>query len=113
MPNKIMNKLFDVLKRRKEDELQRLFGGIQQCPWCRQVAQSEEGWSFRCYEPDPHFDVLTCGVCGGTSKWMFLMGMIYFGPLDPPVPIPSDIAPIPSHIKPFKLDQNGTNPDKT
>lgn len=77
------------LQRRKEVRLMRRFGGIQWCPWCRQVAQSNAGgWSFKEWEGNQFHDVLTCGVCSGTSVWHFAMGMIPVGPLDPPPPCP-------------------------
>lgn len=66
--------------------LLRRFGGIQDCCWCRQIAQSEGGWHFDAWARDPMLDVLTCGVCGGTSLWKWELGMIWIGPLDPPKP---------------------------
>ena len=90
MLEKILDRLFVALKRRKEDAMMRRFGGIQQCPWCRQVAQSENGWKFTVCEADPGYDVLTCGVCGGTSKWLWGMGMHFISALDPPMPLRCD-----------------------
>lgn len=72
------------LDRRRDDRLCRRFGGIQTCPWCRQCAQHGDGWSFTDYSVSPFLDVLTCGVCGGTSLWHFGLGMHWAGPLDPP-----------------------------
>ena len=74
------------VRRRKREKLLRLYGGIQTCPWCRQCAQDEGEWHFETWPRDPFIDVLTCGVCGGTSLWRFELGMIYIGPLDPPAP---------------------------
>lgn len=62
------------------------FGGIQRCPWCRQIAQSGTGWSFERLDTSGPFDLLTCGVCQGTSVWIFGMGMHAIGPLAPPPP---------------------------
>src|SRR5574343_450374 len=77
------------LKRRETDRLLHKYGGVQTCPWCRQIAQSKDGWSFEPdYRPESSYqgaaDILTCGVCGGTSLWMFEVGMVYRGPLDAP-----------------------------
>jgi len=74
------------IKRRQEERLLNQFGGIQTCPWCRQCAQSEPDWRFRPWDRDPFLDVLTCGVCGGTSLWKFEIGMFYIGPLTAPEP---------------------------
>ncbi|SNY94085.1 hypothetical protein SAMN04515647_4408 [Cohaesibacter sp. ES.047] len=68
------------------DNLRKRYGGIQSCPWCRQCAQSQSGWSFNQWGRDPFLDVLTCGVCGGQSLWRFEIGMIYIGPLAAPNP---------------------------
>ncbi|MBS7810502.1 hypothetical protein [Roseococcus pinisoli] len=76
------------ISRRAEDRLMERFGGIQRCPWCRQFAQTQPGWSFRPWDDDASLDVLTCGVCRGTSVWLFGMGMHAMGPLDPPRPDP-------------------------
>lgn len=62
------------------------FGGIQTCPWCRQIAQEGANWSFEQYEKDLMLDVLTCGICGGKSLWRFELGMIYHSPLESPKP---------------------------
>lgn len=70
--------------RKKEDRLLHEFGGIQKCPWCKQIANQNDSWKFEPYDKDPICDVLTCGVCSGTSLWRFELGMIYMGPLDPP-----------------------------
>lgn len=79
-------RLRNWLARRHEEALLKRYGGIQTCPWCRQCAQSADDWHFDPWEPSPTFDVLTCGVCGGTSIWLFTIGMIYMGPLEPPKP---------------------------
>jgi hypothetical protein len=79
-------KLEAWLRRRRENQLLERWGGIQTCPWCRQCAQSEPGWGFTPYEGDLFLDVLTCGVCKGTSLWKFELGMFFVAPLNPPVP---------------------------
>lgn len=79
-------KLLAKLIERRNERLMHRFGGIQTCPWCRQIAQTAPGWSFTPYKPDPMLDLMTCGVCEGTSLWRFEIGMIYHGPLDPPKP---------------------------
>lgn len=70
--------------RRKEEKMLHDFGDIHQCPWCKQIAQSKPGWSFKRWDRDPQLDVLQCGNCGGTSLWWFTIGMTYVGPLAPP-----------------------------
>lgn len=79
--------LRDWLNRRHEDHLLYLFGGIQQCPWCRQIVQKHKGWRFECSEVDRKLDVLTCGNCGGTSHWIFAMGMQFVESIAAPLPI--------------------------
>ena len=80
----VIDSIFNWAKKKKEEQLLNQFGGIQTCPWCKQIAQSKEGWSFSLYEKDQFLDKLTCGVCGGTSLWRFEIGMMYIGPLDSP-----------------------------
>lgn len=91
----LMDRLFNgvemYIHRRNTDQMTSRFGGVQRCPWCRQWAQSVDGWNFRASEVEPMHDVLTCGVCGGTSLWHFAMGMHYIRPIDPPNP--ADWAP--------------------
>jgi hypothetical protein len=70
-------------KRRRERALRR-FGGLQTCCWCKQCAQDGDGWNFQPWGRDKFLDVLTCGVCGGTSLWRFEIGMMWIGPLSPP-----------------------------
>jgi transcription elongation factor Elf1 len=72
--------------RERKKKLRHRFGGIQTCPWCRQIAQSSGDWRFEEWLRDPMLDVLTCGVCGGSSLWRFELGMIYIGPLEAPRP---------------------------
>ena len=74
-----------LMRRRNERLLQR-FGGIQTCCWCRQCAQSNDGWSFATWDRDPFLDVLTCSVCGGTSLYHFGLGTQWIAPLSPPSP---------------------------
>lgn len=77
------------LEDRETDRLVRHFGGIQRCPWCRQWAQKDgnKNWEFKTCEDDMQFDTLTCGVCGGTSDWLWAMGFIYIKPRTPPLPL--------------------------
>lgn len=86
MLERIETKLSEILAERRRDRMMRKFGGIQTCTWCRQVAQDRPGWSFKPYDESPGLDVLTCGVCGGTSLWLWGMGMHFIRPLDPPKP---------------------------
>ena len=86
----IIDMLFDkadsFLQNLKEERMLQKFGGIQRCPWCCQWAQSGDGWKFELSLDKPQHDILTCGVCGGTSLWHFAVGMHYVGPLEPPKP---------------------------
>ena len=77
-------RLLSALQKRKRSRLLSLYGGIQTCPWCRQIAQSQKGCGFSCYDADQSLDVLTCGVCEGESLWMFGMGMHFIKPLSHP-----------------------------
>lgn len=75
------------LKRRAEERMLRRFGGIQWCPWCKQVAQWTGEWHFYS-RTDPYIVALHCGNCGGVSRWRFEMGMIPLSPIGltpPPV----------------------------
>lgn len=74
------------LAGRSEDRLIKRFGGIQTCPWCRQRVQSKGEWGFACHSTEPQYDLLTCGVCGGTSVWLWGVGMHYIRPEAPPIP---------------------------
>jgi hypothetical protein len=71
--------------RKQDDRRLRMFGGIQKCCWCRQTANQGD-WSFSEWERDPFLDVLTCGICGGTSLYRFEFMMVFIGPLSPPAP---------------------------
>lgn len=82
----IEDRILNWLRRREQDRKLRRYGGIQSCPWCRQLIQTGEKWGFLVWDRDPFIDVATCGCCGGTSLWRFELGMIYIGPLDPPQP---------------------------
>lgn len=79
--------IHDWSQERLDRQRVKRFGGIQTCPWCRQTANQGPIWRFDAWSRDPSLDVLTCGVCEGTSLWRFEMGMIYIGELSPPVPI--------------------------
>ncbi len=74
------------LNARHINNLTSRFGDTQTCPWCRQCAQTGDGWRFDEYRPQPFFDVLTCGVCGGTSLWQFGPAMMFMASLEPPRP---------------------------
>ena len=79
--------LLRKLKERRREKLLRRFGGIQTCPWCRQCAQEGDGeWRFDPWPENNGYDLLTCSVCGGTSIWLWGMGMHYMRELDPPKP---------------------------
>ena len=82
----MFQKIIDWAAKHQTNALLKKHGGIQNCPWCRQCAQSEPDWQFEQWDKDPFLDILTCGVCGGTSLWRFEMGMMYIGPLNPPEP---------------------------
>lgn len=72
------------------ERLLRRYGGIQQCPWCKQCAQAFDGSRFDS-TTDPTIDALHCGNCGGTSRWRFEMGMMPLQPIGlapPPVDRP-------------------------
>lgn len=73
------------LRDRRINGYLKKFGGIQKCPWCTQWAQDNNTkWSFKPYKDNPMYDVLTCGVCNGTSLWLWGHGMHYIMPLDHP-----------------------------
>ncbi len=86
MLERIETKISMALEERRLDRMTRKFGGIQKCTWCRQHAQDGDDWNFAPYDEDFSLDVLTCGVCGGTSLWLWGMGMHFIRPLDPPKP---------------------------
>ncbi|WP_164867937.1 hypothetical protein [Rhodovarius crocodyli] len=88
MIRRLESKMLGWLTRRKEERLLLRHGGIQTCPWCRQCAQFSPDWSLVPSEEHPTLDVLTCGVCGGTSLWLFAIGMVPMAPLAPPLPDP-------------------------
>lgn len=75
----VERQLIGWLYGRMLDRLMRRFGGIQQCPWCKQCVQAHDGWHFDS-KTDPMIDALHCGNCGGVSRWRFEFGMM---PLDP------------------------------
>ncbi len=78
--------LFRRLVKRRHDRLVAEYGGIQKCPWCKNWAQEGPGWCITPSHDEPACDVLTCGVCGGTSLWHWAMGFIPVAPLNPPKP---------------------------
>lgn len=82
----VVDRIADWADRKKLKSIVRRHGGFQWCPWCRQCAQSKPGWSITPCSQDPYLDILTCGVCGGTSFWHWEMTMLYVGPFDPPEP---------------------------
>lgn len=104
-------RILNWAKRRKEDEQLKRFGGIQTCPWCRQCAQDGDDWSFVSYSDDPMLDVLTCGVCGGTSLWHFTIGMMFIRSLNPPVPKDAKEKAVPESLVEIEpLPGNGLIP---
>lgn len=70
MLEKIETKVALIIEERRLDRMARRFGGVQKCTWCRQHVQDGDGWNFAPYQADTGLDVLTCGVCGGTSLWL-------------------------------------------
>ena len=78
--------LHNWCERRLELRWMKTFGGNQRCTWCRETANQNDNWGFEEWDQDPFLDVLTCGVCGGTSLWRFGMIMHFVGPLAPPKP---------------------------
>tara|TARA_R110002020_G_scaffold471284_1_gene698257 strand:+ start:42092 stop:42829 length:738 start_codon:yes stop_codon:yes gene_type:complete len=97
MLERLEAKAASILRARRLDRMTRRYGGIQKCTWCRQCAQDEDGWNFAPYQENVGYDVLTCGVCGGTSLWLWGMGMHFIRPLDPPKPAfqASEVTPPP------------------
>ncbi len=82
----IVDRVSAWVERKKLDRIMHAHGGYQMCPWCRQCAQGGPGWNIASCQQDPFLDILTCGVCGGTSLWHWEMSMLYVAPLDPPIP---------------------------
>lgn len=82
----IIDRINKWSSKKLEERLLYKFGGIQECVWCRQIAQSKPNWAIEMWDKDKFLDKLTCGVCGGTSLWRFELGMSYIAPLDPPKP---------------------------
>lgn len=82
-------KVMEWLHRRFLDRLLNRHGGIQQCPWCNQCAQAYDGWQFNSTWDT---DVLTCGNCGGTSRYRFEVGMIALNPIGLNAPPVRDLA---------------------
>ena len=80
----LIERLERWLRNKRHKGMLRRFGGLQTCCWCRQCAQDGDSWKFLPWERDLFLDVLTCGVCGGTSLWRWEVGMIWIGPLEPP-----------------------------
>lgn len=73
------------LRKRREDRMLKRYGGLQDCPWCKQCAQDANvEWRFDPWPDNPFYDQLTCGVCGGTSLWMWGLGMHFQRPLSHP-----------------------------
>lgn len=73
------------LRKRRSDAMLAAYGGIQTCPWCKQTAQDNNAdWHFEPWPENPMYDRLTCGVCGGTSLWIWGHGMHYQRPLHHP-----------------------------
>lgn len=93
------HKVMRWLYRRLLDRLVKRYGGLQRCPWCLSCAQMGDTWNFDS-QADPSIDALTCGVCGGMSRWRFEIGMIPLEPIGlqpPPVPValpPGDLVEV-------------------
>lgn len=86
---RIEHRLIRWLYGRMLERLMHRFGGIQQCPWCKQCAQIGDDWHFDSHT-DPTIDALHCGNCGGVSRWRFEMGMMPLEPIGltaPPVSV--------------------------
>ncbi|RVT91396.1 hypothetical protein EOD42_22335 [Rhodovarius crocodyli] len=88
MIRRLETRLCNWLTRRRDERTEERVGGSQKCPWCRQWTHMSPGWGLTEWAEDPSLDVLTCGVCGGTSAWLFGPVMIAMGPLVPPAPEP-------------------------
>lgn len=84
--DKIQDAAYNSSKERYRERLLKKFGGIHTCPWCRQIAQEGEGWTFESDRDEPGTETLTCGVCKGTSLWIFGFGMMFVRSLNPPIP---------------------------
>jgi hypothetical protein len=76
----VEHRIMRWLHNRMLSRLAQKYGGIQQCPWCKQCAQTGDSWHFDS-RTDPVVDALHCGVCGGVSQWRFEMGMIPLNPI--------------------------------
>ena len=63
-------------------------GGIQWCPWCNQCMQEYDDTHWT---PQDLFDIIECGNCHGTSKWVFTIGMLFVETVSPPPPKKTDI----------------------
>ena len=71
-------------KRRLRKTIDR-WGSLNKCPWCKQCVQdANDKWNREVYSLNPLYDIVTCGVCKGTSLWRFEMCPIFIGPLDHP-----------------------------
>lgn len=87
MFDRLFDRLLKWLEERKRDKLLKRWGGVQDCCWCRQCAQSGPGpWGYVAWDKNHFLDVLTCSVCGGTSLYRFELGMMFVAALDPPKP---------------------------
>ena len=56
------------------------------CTWCRQNMDDGIGVESEEFEHDESLEVRECGVCGGTSLWVWGFGFQYVTHLDPPEP---------------------------
>lgn len=99
MLERLEAKAASILADRRLDRMTRRYGGTQKCTWCRQCAQDGDGWSFKPFPDDFSLDVLTCGVCGGTSLWRWGMGMHFVSPLDPPTPAFQAVEVVPARSR--------------
>jgi hypothetical protein len=107
----VIARLRRYLDRRHDEKLMDRFGGIQRCPWCRQIVQNFTGTKFECCEEDEELDRLTCGNCGGTSLWLFAMGMHLHRALS--VPEPEKMATATTNTHDEKLRRSLANVAKS
>ncbi len=90
----ITERIYRWAKRRYHDHLLKTLGGVQTCPWCKQIAQEGKGQRYDPWPQNPQYTVLTCGVCEGTSLWSWELGLFWQRALSlPPVIDPAPGAP--------------------
>lgn len=67
----LIGKIHDWASRKLRDRELRRWGQTRQCPWCRQMVETNGEHLMRKSEHCELFDTFTCGVCGGESHWEF------------------------------------------